>query len=190
MRVGGLAVMVGLAGALAVSPVAAQAKPAKPAAAAPAAASSTSGKVAFVNFRAALQAAPGYTVAESTFTKDVEGFRGEIQKLQASIDSLAQEFDQQSVVLTPTQRQAKRKDLEAKQQAAQQKVEELQQKAQARERELLDPIQQKVNAAIEAVRAEGGFAMIFDVSSPSSTILTADRSLDLTPRVIQKVKGS
>jgi outer membrane protein len=178
-------VIVGSAGAQA-RPAASKASPAS----APSAAPTSGTKLGFVNFRAALQGAPGYAAAESTFAKDVEGFRAEIGKVQANMDSLAQDFEQQSVVLAPTARQAKRKELEGKQQAAEQKVQELQQKAQARERELLEPIQTKVNGAVEAVRAEGGFAMIFDVSSQSSTILTADRTLDLTAKVIQKVKGS
>lgn len=189
MRLGGLATLVGMAVVLGAAPVAAQARPAaKPTAGAQAPTSGT--KVAFLNFRAALQAAPGYIQAESTFTKEVEGFRGEIAKLQATVDSAASDFETQSALLNATQRQAKRNELTTKQQAAEQKTQELQQKAQERERALLDPIQQKVNAAIEAVRAEGGYAMIFDVSAPSSTILAADRGLDVTQRVVAKVKGS
>ena len=32
-------------------------------------------------------------------------------------------------------------------------------------------------------------AIIFDVGAPNSGIVTADRSLDLTPRVIQQLKS-
>jgi outer membrane protein len=150
---------------------------------------SGSAKIAYVNTQAILKQTPGYTKAESTFTKELEGYRVEVQKLQATLDSAASDFDQQSVMLSPSQRAAKRKDLQAQQQKLEQRTQELQQKAATRERELLDPIQTKVNSVIEGVRAAGNYAVIFDVSAPNNGIVTADKSLDLTQRIIQQLKA-
>jgi outer membrane protein len=147
------------------------------------------GKIGYVNTQAILKQTPGYAQAESTFSKELETYRGEVQKLQASLDSSASDFEQQSVMLSPTQRQAKRKDLEAQQKKLEDRTQELQQRASGRERELLDPIQTKVNSVIEGIRAAGNYAMIFDVSSPNSGIVTADKSLDLTQKVIQQLKS-
>jgi outer membrane protein len=146
-------------------------------------------KVAYVNTQAVLKQTPGYAKAESTFTKELETYRVEVQKLQASLDSAASDFDQQSVMLSPTQRAAKRKDLQAQQQKLEQRTQELQQRAATRERELLDPIQSKVNSVIEGVRAAGNYAIIFDVSAPNNGIVTADKSIDLTQKVIQQLKA-
>jgi outer membrane protein len=146
-------------------------------------------KVAYVNTQAILKQTPGYVKAESTFTKELANYRVEVQKLQASLDSAASDFDQQSVMLSPTQRAAKRKDLQAQQQKLEQRTQELQRQAATRERELLDPIQTKVNSVIEGVRAAGNYAIIFDVSAPNNGIVTADKSLDLTQRVIQQLKA-
>ena len=146
-------------------------------------------KIAYVNTQAILKQTPGYVKAESTFTKELETYRVEVQKLQASLDSAASDFDQQSVMLSPTQRAAKRKDLQGQQQKLEQRTQELQQRAATRERELLDPIQSKVNSVIEGVRAAGNYAMIFDVSAPNNGIVTADKSIDLTQRVIQQLKA-
>src|ERR671916_2787804 len=112
-------------------------------------------KIAYVNTQAILKQTPGYVKAESTFAKELASYRVEVQKLQASLDSAASDFDQSSVMLSPTQRAAKRKDLQAQQQKLEQRTQELQQKAASRERELLDPIQSKVNSVIEGVRAAG-----------------------------------
>ncbi|HEX3275085.1 MAG TPA: OmpH family outer membrane protein [Gemmatimonadales bacterium] len=158
-------------------------------AAAPAAAQQGSAKVAYVNTQAILKSTPGYAQAESTFTKELATYRGEVQKLQATLDSAASDFEQQSVLLSPTQRAAKRKDLQGQQQQLEKRTQELQQKAATRERELLDPIQSKVNSVIEGVRASGNYAMIFDVSAPNSGIVTADKALDLTQKVIQQLKS-
>jgi outer membrane protein len=146
-------------------------------------------KIGYVNTQTILKQTPGYVKAESTFTKELEGYRVEVQKLQATLDSAASDFDQQSVMLSPTQRAAKRKELQAQQQKLEQRTQELQQRAASRERELLDPIQSKVNSVIEGVRAAGNYAMIFDVSAPNNGIVTADKSIDLTQRVIQQLKA-
>src|ERR687896_2609477 len=145
-------------------------------------------KIAYVNTQAILKQTPGYVKAESTFTKELEGYRVEVQKLQATLDSAASDFDQQSVMLSPTQRAAKRKDLQAQQQKLEQRTQELQKQAATRERELLDPIQSKVNSVIEGGRAAGNYAMIFDVSAPNNGIVTADKTLDLNQPVIQPLK--
>src|ERR687890_1781562 len=146
-------------------------------------------KVGYVNTQMILKQTPGYVKAESTFTKELEAYRVEVQKLQATLDSAASDFDQQSVMLSPTQRAAKRKDLQGQQQNLEQRTQELQQRAATRERELLDPIQSKVNSVIEGMRASGNYAMIFDVSAPNNGIVTADKSLDLTQKVIQQLKS-
>ncbi len=153
------------------------------------AAQQSGSKVAYVNTQAVLKQTPGYVKAESTFTKELETYRVEVQKLQATLDSAASDFDQQSVMLSPTQRAAKRKDLQGQQQKLEQRTQELQQRAATRERELLDPIQSKVNSVIEGVRAAGNYAIIFDVSAPNNGIVTADKSIDLTQRVIQQLKA-
>ena len=42
---------------------------------------------------------------------------------------------------------------------------------------------------VEGVRAAGGYAMIFDVGVQNSGIVAADRSLDLTQKVIDQLKA-
>src|SRR3989449_1816002 len=53
----------------------------------------------------------------------------------------------------------------------------------SRQRELIQPIQARVNAVIQGLRAEGNYALIFDADSPTSNIVAADPSLDITPKV-------
>lgn len=174
------------------APAAAQSQP-KPAAKPPAASTATAPgagvKIAFVNARKVLQSAPGWAEAEQTYAKESEGYRTELARLQTTLDSAAQEFERQAVLLSPTQRQEKRTDLDKKRQAAEQRATELQQKAGQRQQELLQPIQDRVNTVIDGIRAEGNYAMIFDVSAPGSGIVAADRSLDITDRVIERLKS-
>ena len=59
-----------------------------------------------------------------------------------------------------------------------------------RQAELIDPIQQRVQAVIEGVRAELNLAMIFDVAMMQGAMVAADRSLDVTPLVIQRLQAA
>ncbi|HEX5005365.1 MAG TPA: OmpH family outer membrane protein [Gemmatimonadales bacterium] len=158
-------------------------------AAMPATAQQSASKIAFINSRMVLAAAPGYAKAESLYAGEVAGYRLEVQKMQATLDSSVQAFQQSSVVLSPTARTAKQKELEGQQQKLEARMQELQDKAVQRERELLEPIQQRVTSVVEGIRAAGAYAMIFDVGIQNSGIVAADRSLDLTQRVIDQLKA-
>ena len=145
-------------------------------------------KIAFVNSQAILKETPGYAQAETTFTKELAGFRTEVQQLQAKLDSAAADFQQQGTLLSPTARETRRKALETQQAQLEQRTQDLQQRAAARERELLDPIQNRVSAVVEQMRAAGGYAMIFDVGGSATSVVAADKSLDLSNQVIAQLK--
>ena len=101
-----------------------------------------------MNIQAILKATPGYAQAESTFAKELQGYRAEVQKLQASLDSAASDFEQQSVLLSPTAAAAKREGSGgASSRSWSSATQELQQRAATRERELLDPIQTSASTA-------------------------------------------
>jgi outer membrane protein len=147
-------------------------------------------KIGFINSRQILSQTPGYAAAESTFEKEVKGYRDEVTRLQVQLDSSIRAFDQQSIALSPAAKQAKQKDLQGQQQRLQQRSQELQQRAQQREQELLQPIQARINAVIQGLRAEGNYSMIFDADSPNGNIVAADPGLDLTSKVLQRLRQS
>ncbi len=156
----------------------------------PATLSAQSGtKIGYINSRSVLLATPGYASAESTYNKELAGFRAEVEGLQRTLDSLAADFEQKSVMLSATAKNAKRKDIEDRRTRLEARAQELREKAAQREQELIAPIHTKVNDAIEGIRADGGFAIIFDVGANDGLIVTADKSLDLTQKVIDKVKA-
>lgn len=146
-------------------------------------------KIGFINSRAVLLATPGYAQAESTYNRELAGFRSEVERLQGSLDSMAADFEQKSVMLSATAKTAKRKDIDDRRVKLEQRAQELRDKAAQREQELIAPIHGRVNEAIEGIRADGGYALIFDVSANDGLIVTADKSLDLTQKVIDKIKA-
>lgn len=144
-------------------------------------------RVAYVAVQAVLQRTPGYAQADSIWTQEESGYQRELQQLQARMDSATTAFDQQSVMLSPSNRAAEQKRLQELATQLNERVAQLRQRAAERQRELLDPIEQRVMAVIEGLRAEGNYALVFDISSQTSNIVAADKALDLTPRAIERL---
>lgn len=146
-------------------------------------------RIAFVNSQSILQQTPGYASAESTYTKEFEGFQAEMLRLRQRLDSTVAAYQQSSVGLSASQRQAKEAEIRRLQQQVDQRSNELRQRAQERERELIQPLEDRVKAVIEGLRAERNLGLIFDVAAPGSGIIAADQTLDLTAVVVQRLKA-
>ena len=67
-------------------------------------------------------------------------------------------------------RETQAKGIQAKEAEYQRRTQELEQKAQERQNELVQPILDKIKLAIEDVRAEGGYAMIFNADQGSPIV--------------------
>src|SRR6266545_856588 len=145
-------------------------------------------KIAYINSREILQRTPGYAVAESTYLKEVDGFRTEVQKLQQQLDSAVQALDQQSIALSPAVRRARQDSLQAMQRRMDQRTNQLQDQARQREQELLSPIQARVNSVIQGIRAELNYAYILDADAPGGLIVAADPALNITAKVLQRLQ--
>jgi len=146
-------------------------------------------KLAYINSTVILQSTPGRAQAESTFQHDLAGMQQQVSVLQAQLDSAVNEFNRTSLVLSPAAKEQRQQELIQMRDRTQQQVQDLQTRANQREQELMAPIMQRVNAVIEGIRAEYNYAMIFDAAAQSGALVTADRSLDITPLVIQRLQA-
>jgi outer membrane protein len=144
-------------------------------------------KIAFISSQEILQRTPGYAVAESTYRKELQGAQTEVQRLQQQLDSAAQVFEQQSLVLSPAARAAKQKDLQAMQTRVEQRSNELQDRLRQREQELLGPLRARITSVIQGIRAEMNYSVIFDADAAGGFIAAADPALNITPRVLQRL---
>ncbi len=175
-----------LAGA---SLLAAQAtQPVRPATPPPAQPAAAGLRVGFVNVSALLKGMPGYAHAESTWTKEAEAANTEAQKIRSVFDTAVAQYQQAQAMMTPSNRTAKERQLQAQQDSVQAKLRQLESRVGTRERELLGPLQERLRAIIEGVRAEGNYALIIDIASEASiNIVSYDKSLDITVKVAQRL---
>jgi outer membrane protein len=147
-------------------------------------------RFAWLNSQAVLSATPGRADAESLFAREMTGFRAEVQRLQAQLDSSLAEYNRAAPAMSPQAKTQREEQLRQMETRNRQRAQELDQQAQSREAELTAPIMQRVNAVIEGVRAEFNFAFVFDVAAQGNPIITADRALDITQLIIQRLQAA
>jgi len=145
--------------------------------------------IGLVNLETIMQQTPGYDEALRAFEEEFEPFEAEIQAMVARRDSMIQEYERQQVVLSPTARQEKETEIRELQQRFEQRAEELQTISQERERQLVAPLEQRVRAVIEGIRAELNLGIVFDLATLPG-IAAADPALDLTPLIVQRLQQS
>ncbi len=150
------------------------------------------GRIAFVNARAILTGMAGWAKAESTYTKELQTATAEAQKLQAVMDSALSTYQQSQAMMSPSARTAREKALTAQRDSLEGKLQKLQERVGSRERELLSPMQQRLTAIIEGMRAEGNYAMVIDLGNPAvgQLIVSYDKALDITDRVARRLLQS
>ena len=144
-------------------------------------------KIAFVSSRTIMQSTPGYAAADSALNRDIQAGRDEIARLQAQMDSAVRAFDQQSIALSPAAKQAKQRELQQLQDRYTQRGTELNDRIQQRQQELFGPINARIRAVIDGLRAEGNYAMIFDADASGGGLISADPTLDITAKVLQRL---
>lgn len=146
-------------------------------------------KFAYVNSQALLQAAPGRAEAEVAFQKEFQSLEGQAKKLADSLQVLTAAFQKEEPGLSPQAREARLKTLRDRESEFEGKMQQLREQAQQREQDLMQPIIENIKKALEDFRSENGYTFIFDVAQ-GSMIVAADKNLDVTDRVMAKLKLS
>jgi Skp family chaperone for outer membrane proteins len=133
---------------------------------------------------------PGYAKAESLWTKEYQAAQQEGQKLQATLDSAIATYQQAQAMLSPSQRTTRERVLGAQRDSLEGKLQALQEKVQSRQQELMAPMQQRLTAVIDGMRAEGNYWLILDYTGQGSGIISYDKSLDISDRVARRLLQS
>jgi len=144
---------------------------------------------AYVSTEIVLRQTPGFTAAESTWTAEVAQLRTDLEGLSKRLDSALTAFDQSSIGLSPSERQAKQNELQQLSAQYQQRTDDAQAQADRRRRELMAPLQARIQSVIDGIRAERNLGIVFDASAPGSGIMSADPTLDLTGLVVRRLAG-
>ena len=152
-------------------------------------ASASPAKIGYINSAQLLQQAPGRAEAEAQFEREVGVYRQQIQRMDDSLRTMMAAFDRESPKLDSTARETRRTSIGRKEVEYQQRARGLDSTMQARQAQLVKPIMERVQAVIESIRAEDNYAVILDVGAQVSVVVAADKRLDLTDRVLARLKS-
>lgn len=154
------------------------------------AAASAQGRIAYIDSRILLSQAPGRAEAETALQKELAGFDAQVKRMGDSLNTMIASYTKAEVTLSPTAKETRQKAIRDREASYQQRADALREQAQQRQSELLGPIMERVNKAIADERAAGGFAFIFDVGSQGNAIVAADTTLNVTERVLTRLRAT
>lgn len=146
-------------------------------------------KIAYINSALLLQQAPGRAEAEGQFDREVVVYRQQLQRMNDSLTAMMASFDRDAPRLDTTTRNTRAKAIRDRELEYQTRARGLDSTMQARQAQLVKPIMERVQGVIEAIRTEDGYAMILDVGAQASVVVAADKRLDLTERVLARLKS-
>ncbi len=146
-------------------------------------------KIGYINSALLLQQAPGRAEAEAQFDREVGVYRQQIQRMDDSLRTLMAAFDRDAPKLDSATREARRTSIGQREVESQNRARGLDSTMQARQAQLVKPIMERVQQVIEAIRAEDGYSVILDVGAQVSVVVAADKRLDLTDRVLARLKS-
>ncbi|GAC1685058.1 MAG: hypothetical protein NVS9B3_03310 [Gemmatimonadaceae bacterium] len=146
-------------------------------------------KLAYINLQAILGQAPGRAEAEAQFEKEMTGYRSTVQAMGDSLNRLVADYNKQEITLSPAAKEGRQKTIRGKEEAYQKRARQLEQQAQQRQAELVQPIMDRIKLVIDDVRREDGYTIIFDAGAQGSGIVAADKNLDITDRVLARLRS-
>jgi outer membrane protein len=145
-------------------------------------------KIGYIDTRRVIQEAPGAADARTTLEREMQGFQTQLNAMEDSLKTMLTDYQQKQQLMSADAKQKREQEITAKNQAFQQRANALQQQANKRQQELMQPIMTKVEQVIDDVRKAEGFAIVFDRASEA--IVSADPALDLTQKVIDRLKAA
>jgi outer membrane protein len=145
-------------------------------------------KIAYVDSKVILSRAPGRQAAEDTFNKEMDASRTQVQKMGDSLQTMIADYQKVQATLAANVREQREGAIRKKQDDYQKRAGELDQQMQQRQMELVKPIMDQIRKVLDEIRAEEGYAFILDAGSEAGVIVAADRNLDITEKVISRLK--
>lgn len=147
-------------------------------------------KIGYVNTAALMDAAPGRAAADSLLKREGDALTASLQKLQDSVNAMLTKYQKDEPTLTATAKETRQKAIQALETDLQAKNLKAQQQFSQRQSEVMAPITDAVKKVLDDIRVEDGYAMIFANDPGQSVIVSADKNLDITDRVVSRLRAT
>jgi outer membrane protein len=145
-------------------------------------------RIVYVNPQALFAAAPGRAEAQSAYEKETAGYRTELSRMSDALSAMVSDYQKAESKLPDSIKVKRQTAIQAKEDSLRARQAELEQAANERQSQLMAPIMETVRKVLEDIRAEDGYALILSSEPGASPILAADKILDITERVLARLK--
>lgn len=145
-------------------------------------------KLAFINSQKILAEAPGRAAAEATYDREMGSARAQLQRMDDSLKTMVASFEKEAPALDTARRTARGTAIRTREAEFSKRAQDLNTQMQQRQAELARPLMEQVSQVLDQMRSQGGYSMIFDVGTPASVVVSADKSLDITDQVLARLK--
>jgi len=141
-------------------------------------------KVGYVDLQKALNLSESGKAAKEKIAGSVKNYEGTIQVRQEEIKKLKDELEKQSMALSADARAAKERDYQQKLKEFQRFTKDIQEELQQKDADFTRQIIEDLLKIVQDIGASEGMSMVFEKSE--SSVLYADKSADLTDKVIER----
>lgn len=146
-------------------------------------------KVGFVDTRKILQEMPGRAQAEERMRVSIEALGARQKTMVDSLNLMMQSFEADSAGLPQMEKVARFTALQQYDARYRDTLEVLEQEAQEHQAAAMQPLFDLIRISLDDLRQAEGFAMIFDVAAQGNGIVSMDRNLDLSDRVLARIRA-
>ena len=146
------------------------------------------GRIGYIDSRRLMAEAPGAQEVRQSIEAEMARFQEQIQAMQDTLQQMFTSYQQQQATMSPERRRQREEEITTRQRTYEERAEQLEEQAGRRQNELMEPVMTRVNDAINRLREEGGYAIIFDAATAG--MVAADPALDLTPQVLSRLRDT
>lgn len=147
-------------------------------------------KVGFVNTQRILQEMPARAQAEARMRAALDSLGARQQVMVDSLNGLIAAFERDSAGLSQQDKLARFQVLQAYDARYRDTLEVLEEASQLAQAEAMQPLFDQIRVALDDIRASDNYTMILDLSREGSPIVAYDRNLDITDRVLTRIRAA
>ena len=145
-------------------------------------------RIGYVDSRKILQEMPGRQQVEAKLRTDLEVLGAREKKMIDSLNVMMSAFEKDSATLAAADRTARFAALQKYDAMYRDTLQALQTEAQSLQGEAMQPLFDQIKLALDDVRSSDGLARIFDIGGQANPIVAMDRNLDISDKVIARLR--
>lgn len=147
-------------------------------------------KIGFVNTTRILQEMPARAQAEAQLRTALEALQARQQVMVDSLNGLIAAFERDSASLSQQDRVARFQVMQAYDARYRDTLAVLEQAGQEAQAAAMQPLFDQIRVALDDIRTAESYTMILDLSREGSPIVSYDRNLDISDRVLTRIRAS